>query len=264
MDLGPHAESVLVLVDLVESGAILHNPRPQLAPGIVHLTDEAEIYEYRMIWSDVPDRGKRSVQIFPGDKVFEWRELLDAAGELDRRWEVNDEHDDFLDSVPDLLDNLWLLMEKRVAPALDRHLGGKFEENTLNFIYGNLDFIVSYRASFGRSKPFIERLVEIYRLGGHPCGWVGPYPHGRLVAYFPPMDDTLTPEATTPIRLRFDANGRAIPLTEAEHDAHREAIRAALKRMAEVPDDDPPVPDEEIFRAIDEGRPHRPLFEGLY
>lgn len=45
------------------------------------------------------------------------------------------------------------------------------------------------RSTFGRTLPFIERLVEIYRLGGHPCGWIGFYPEGQLVAYFPPDDE---------------------------------------------------------------------------
>ena len=71
-------------------------------------------------------------------------------------------------------------------------------------------------------------------------------------------------EPKAPIRFKYDVNGRALPLTEAEHAAHRAALRAALVRMAELPVDDDCVPDEEIFRAIDSHRPHRPLFEGLY
>ena len=75
---------------------------------------------------------------------------------------------------------------------------------------------------------------------------------------------TPTPEATAPMRLKFDANGRAIPLTDTERAAYVARAWAAIKRMAETPIDDPEVSDEEIFRAIDEGRPHRPLFEGMY
>ena len=71
-------------------------------------------------------------------------------------------------------------------------------------------------------------------------------------------------EATDSNRLKLDAKGRAIPRTDAERTADKERLRAALKRMAEIPDDDPPGSDEAFMRAIDESRPHRPLFEGMY
>lgn len=65
-------------------------------------------------------------------------------------------------------------------------------------------------------------------------------------------------------RIRLDADGRMIPMTKAELAAHIEARKAASRRAEAIPDDDNPVDDAEVMRAIDSHRPHRPLFEGLY
>jgi hypothetical protein len=74
---------------------------------------------------------------------------------------------------------------------------------------------------------------------------------------------TSVTEALTPPRLMFDDRGHAIPRTEAEHKVIAEAFQHALEEMAAIPDD-PPESDEESWRAIDEGRPERPLFKELY
>ena len=64
-------------------------------------------------------------------------------------------------------------------------------------------------------------------------------------------------------RLRFDEHGHAIPFTDEERRARTEALQAALAAMAAIPDD-PACSDEEFMRAIDEGRPERPLFREYY
>jgi hypothetical protein len=71
-------------------------------------------------------------------------------------------------------------------------------------------------------------------------------------------------ETTTSNRLRLDAHGRALPRTDAERAAGRDALRQALREIAAMPDDDPPGETEEFMRSIDAGRPHRPLFEGMH
>ena len=180
MELGPHAEDVLEIVDLVESGMIFRNPRPPLDPSLVVVDGMADAEKYRFTSPNSRD-GIR----------WEWRELLEFAGQPDSKRDVWRKEDEVLDSVPGLSDELFKMMEDRIGPALDRHLKPEYNEPELSEIYCNLDFIISYRASFGRTLPFIERLVAIYRLGGHPCGWSGPFPEGRLVAYFPPEGDAL-------------------------------------------------------------------------
>jgi hypothetical protein len=50
-----------------------------------------------------------------------------------------------------------------------------------------------------------------------------------------------------------------------KRDVAREAalVRQTLAAMAAIPDD-PPGTDQAVMRAIDEERPGRPLFKGLY
>jgi hypothetical protein len=59
--------------------------------------------------------------------------------------------------------------------------------------------------------------------------------------------------------IRFDDQGHAVAPTEAERRARSEALRRCLAEMVSIPDD-PAEPDEEFWRAIDEGRPERPIF----
>ena len=65
-------------------------------------------------------------------------------------------------------------------------------------------------------------------------------------------------------RLAFDAQGRAIVPTEAELDEIAKSAAPLAEALASIPDTDPPGEDEAVMRAIDEGRPERPLFRGLY
>jgi hypothetical protein len=64
-------------------------------------------------------------------------------------------------------------------------------------------------------------------------------------------------------RLKFDEQGHAIPPTDEEMAEDHKALLLALEANAAVPDD-PPGSDEEFWRAIDAGRPERPLFRELY
>ncbi len=62
---------------------------------------------------------------------------------------------------------------------------------------------------------------------------------------------------------RYDAEGRLLPLNEAEKAQHAAAIKEAIRLLAEIPDD-PNEDDAEFFRAFDESHPGRPSFTGLY
>jgi len=59
-------------------------------------------------------------------------------------------------------------------------------------------------------------------------------------------------------------DGKLRAMTEQEH---RQYIESALRRIDEIeqiPEDPNDPPDEEWMRAIDELRPHRPVFKGCY
>ena len=68
-----------------------------------------------------------------------------------------------------------------------------------------------------------------------------------------------------PAVVRDAKRGNALARRVAERDVAREValIRRTLAAMAAIPDDRPGV-DAEVMKAIDEARPHRPLFRGYY
>ena len=66
------------------------------------------------------------------------------------------------------------------------------------------------------------------------------------------------------VPIRIDDQGRLIPFTPAERAARAEALLQALEEIRNIPDDPNESSDEEVFRAIDSHRPHRPLFEDYY
>jgi hypothetical protein len=60
------------------------------------------------------------------------------------------------------------------------------------------------------------------------------------------------------------ATGRLLPLSVEERRACSEALGRALDAIAEITDaTDTDETWREVFRGIDEGRPHRKLFEGM-
>jgi hypothetical protein len=72
--------------------------------------------------------------------------------------------------------------------------------------------------------------------------------------------------ATTPTTETIDpATGKARPLSDEERRARSEALDRALDEIAAIGDEtDTDEIWADVFRGIDEGRPHRPLFEGYY
>ncbi|PDY46418.1 cytoplasmic protein [Bacillus pseudomycoides] len=39
----------------------------------------------------------------------------------------------------------------------------------------------------GKTDNFYERIFEVYKHGGWPCGWKGEYPEGNMIVYMPEM-----------------------------------------------------------------------------
>ena len=80
-------------------------------------------------------------------------------------------------------------------------------------------------------------------------------------------------ETATPDRMRTpsarrapcnDATGRVRPISAEEQARNAQAIAAFVDLMLAMPDEDPPGAWEEAMRDLDEHRPHRKLFEGMY
>jgi hypothetical protein len=61
------------------------------------------------------------------------------------------------------------------------------------------------------------------------------------------------------------ATGRLLPISDEERAARRAAAIRAIKAIGQIPDETETDEGwEEVYRNIDESRPHRKLFEGLY
>lgn len=52
-------------------------------------------------------------------------------------------------------------------------------------IIGDLHMCALNRLVNGKVDNFYERIFEVYKLGGWPCGWEGEYPEGRVIVYSP-------------------------------------------------------------------------------
>ncbi|MEO6809489.1 MAG: hypothetical protein ABI353_10310 [Isosphaeraceae bacterium] len=62
----------------------------------------------------------------------------------------------------------------------------------------------------------------------------------------------------------LDARGRLVPISPEERKARSEAAIRAIRAIRQRPDNDPPGTEAAFMRGIDEERPHRKLFEGMY
>jgi hypothetical protein len=74
-----------------------------------------------------------------------------------------------------------------------------------------------------------------------------------------PSDQSVTRRRDT------DSHGRVLPVTPEERRVRSENLRRTIERFrneAGNPDDEGDW--SEVYRSIDEGRPERPLFEGMY
>ena len=94
----------------------------------------------------------------------------------------------------------------------------------------------------------------------------GPYaPTAEDLARYAKIAEQARAEHKPVHRKDFDANGRLLPISAEEQRARSEAFARMLE--SDIWQEGPEESDEmwaEIFRSIDEGRPHRRLFEGMY
>jgi hypothetical protein len=80
-----------------------------------------------------------------------------------------------------------------------------------------------------------------------------------------PLCDSEGPIPTFPPVAVDPATGRILPMSEEERAARRAAAIRAIKAIRQITDEtDTDERWREIYRGIDEGRPHRKLFEGMY
>ena len=135
--------------------------------------------------------------------------------------------------------------------------------------YGSVAEMSSYA---GLSPKTIRRLVDSGRVRGFKVG-------RRLVIPFEEIDRAIVrtdkhrrqpimataPATNVPQATVDPSTGRLLPLSDDERRARSKALNRALDEMATMTDaTDTDEMWAEVFRGIDENRPHRPLFEGQY
>jgi hypothetical protein len=80
-----------------------------------------------------------------------------------------------------------------------------------------------------------------------------------------PLCDAEGPIPTFPPLPVDPVTGRLLPMSEEERAARRAATIRAIKVIGQIPDETETDEGwEEVYRNIDESRPHRKLFQGLY
>ncbi|MFE4524587.1 cytoplasmic protein [Cytobacillus firmus] len=70
---------------------------------------------------------------------------------------------------------------------------GNYSNDFLPFEYidineeveGDLTMCALNRLVNGKTNNFYEKIFEIYKQGGWPCGWKGTYPIGEIIVYVP-------------------------------------------------------------------------------
>lgn len=127
--------------------------------------------------------GIKVIHDFNQAEIFAWSQDSD---EVETVWEYvkSSESEDFvdqiytqgLDAVHDFFSNI-----KNYSSDF---IPFKFLDITEE-VEGDLTMCALNRVINGKTNNFYERLFEIYKSGGWPCGWSGSYPSGKLIAFFP-------------------------------------------------------------------------------
>jgi len=60
----------------------------------------------------------------------------------------------------------------------------KYEE-TWDDAYADIVNCAICRAIYGKNNSLFEKLYNVYKSGGWPCGWEGDFPEGKLIVFYP-------------------------------------------------------------------------------
>lgn len=175
MHYGPHNDEVSEVIDFIRNGEIFRPREGASPPGdyhVIHTLQGVDRYREPSIewYMDLDDE----------DPVV-WTDIKNKLGEgyfVDAPKLMGEEYNEFEDRMDALCRSFWPLLESQLHRALPKY---EIEE-----IYGDLSMIVRARALYGRKPNFYNHLFLIYRSGGQPCGWIGKYPRGKMVVYYPP------------------------------------------------------------------------------
>jgi hypothetical protein len=79
------------------------------------------------------------------------------------------------------------------------------------------------------------------------------------------MNSELKDSGPSPVPIScLGPDGKMPRMSDEERTRRLESVRQRLAEIEQMDDDDPPGAYEQFMRGLDEGRPHRPVFEGYY
>ncbi|SHL80823.1 hypothetical protein SAMN02745136_05738 [Anaerocolumna jejuensis DSM 15929] len=76
------------------------------------------------------------------------------------------------------IDDIELLIRK------DLKIAKEYRE-TWDDAYADIVNCAICRAIYGQNDSLFEKLYNVYKSGGWPCGWEGNFPEGKLIAFYP-------------------------------------------------------------------------------
>lgn len=160
MSLGPHefdvAEAVQLFRDIASSTAFPSGPSPDIGTlnDACKAAWENTYGEEEFTWSDLRSLTMR--RIHQAGYATEGYPLIEA-------------------SLSKQMDELSRALIKRFRGDADEALGED--------VISDMHHVLRARAVGGRSGGFAEQMIEAYREGYWPCGWVGEFPEGRPLTY---------------------------------------------------------------------------------
>ena len=180
MHYGLHNDEVSEVIDFIRNGEIFRPREGASPPGdnhVIHTLQGVDRYREPSIeWY---------MHLDDEDPVL-W---IDIKRELSAEYHVDapklfgDDYYQFEELMETLSLSFWPLLESQLHRAMPKY--------EIEQIYGQFSMIVRCRAVYGRKPNFYNHLFLIYRSGGHPCGWIGKYPRGKMVVYYPPTSTAL-------------------------------------------------------------------------
>jgi len=179
MKYGPYSSEVVEVVDFAKHGNLVGGigPPPAHKVTTTHEMERVHTLEYH-----VPHRYKAN------ESFLIWRDIL--ANEVSTFFCITEEE------VPHATHNLHRCLaglERELIDVVKERLPKKYadpEYRDYEMIAYCIWTIAYHRAIFGiKEGSFFERMFDLYKSGGYPCGWEGIYPEGRFIVYYPPAEE---------------------------------------------------------------------------
>jgi len=171
-ELGEHGVAVLELKDAVCSCTILGSPRPIDDPDVVVIRDFPSA---KALTDDKPLKLANGERVLPFDGVYaiECEQIVrDLKSRYD--WKIFSR-----------------LLQNNVIAWTDSCISNSLRNTpyeVLSYaIAGHILWLARYRALLGCTHPQFEKVLDIYKHGAYPCGWIGKYPEGKIVVFQPEM-----------------------------------------------------------------------------